>query len=253
MKNRSFEVSEYGNLLMYDRKYSAADVKYMIETNQLNGLRIFDVWDPLPSLDFLRDFTFLERLEVTCDDDHDYSFLRDLPQLEHLSIGPSFPMENPIDLSHQVNLKYLSIQWRKDRIYGLEACQNLEDLCLVEFKKRDLRLISTLSKIVRLRIKTGSVKSLDGVEGLQELKELEIGNCRSLVSIGHLKGLGKLQSIKIESCHKIKDYGALSDLPLLSSLKLINCGEIPDFDYTNRFPNLLRLELLGRTKLKKLD
>jgi len=244
------EISEHGNLLLYKSGYTAEKVRNLIDSRKLNGLRIFDHWEPLESSDFLRGFTFLKRLEVAFRYDQDYSFLCDLPQLEHLSIGPSFPMENSIDLSYQGNLKYLSLQWRKNRINGLGACQNLEDLCLVEFKNNDLSFISTLRKIVRLRIKTGSMRSLDGIENLNKLEELEVGNCRSLSSIKHLNGLENLRSLKIESCHKIYDYGELSDLPLLSTFKLINCGETPDFDYTNRFPNLLRLEQLGRTKLK---
>jgi hypothetical protein len=251
MKNRSFEISDHGNLLIYDRKYSAADVKNIIETNRLNGLRIFDFWDPLSSLDFLRQFIFLKKLSITCRYDQNYSFLQDMPQVEHLSIGPSHPMDNSIDLSHQVNLTYLSLQWRKNRIIGLEACQNLEDLCLVEFKNSDLRSIGKLGKIVRLRIKTGSIKSLDGIENLSRLEALEIGNCRSLTSMKHLNGLENLGSLKIESCHKINDYADLSDLPLLVHFKLINCGEVPDFDYSSRFSNLSKLELLGRTRFKR--
>ena len=239
------EISEHGNLLMYKLGHSAEAVRDLINSRKLNGLRIFDYREPLESLDFLRGFTFLKRLEITCSEDQDYSFLRDLTQLEHLSIGPSWPMENPIDLCHQANLKYLSIQWRRNRIHGLEACQNLEDLCLVEFKESDLELISKLRNIVRLRIKTGSLKRLIGIENLKELEVLEVGNCRSLVSIAHLNGLGNLRSLKFESCPKISDFGDLIDLPLLESFKLIRCGEIPDIDFAGRFPNLSEPELLG--------
>jgi hypothetical protein len=253
MKNKLFQISDHGNLLIHDRKYTADDVKYIIEANRLNGLRIFDFWDVLPSLDFLRQFTFLKELSITCRYDQDYSFLEDMPQLEDLSIGPSCPMENPINLSHQVNLRSGSLQWRKNRISGLEACQNLEDLCLVEFKNPELKLINKLKNIVRLRIKTGSMKSLHGIENLNKLEELEIGNCRSLTSISSLSGLTNLRSLKIESCHKINDYGDLVDLPLLNSFKLINCGEIPDLDYSHRFPNLSQPELLGKTKLRNAN
>jgi len=235
---------------MYKPVYSAETVRNLIDSGKLNGLRIFDHWEPLKSSDFLRDFTFLKRLEIAFRYDQDYSFLSDLSQLEHLSIGPSFPMENSIDLSHQVNLKYLSLQWRKNRINRLEACQNLEDLCLVEFKNTDLNLISTLKKIVRLRIKTGSMKSLDGIENLGKLEVLEIGNCRSLRSISHLDGLGALQWVRVESCRKIQDLDGLSNLPSLSVLQFINCGERPDLNDANRFPKLRKLELLGQTKLK---
>jgi len=251
MKRRSFHVSDYGNLLMYDKKYSAEDVRYIIETNRLNGLRIFDDREPLHSLDFLRQFTFLKKLEVACRYDQDFSFLADLPQLNHFTVGPSCPMKNEIDLTGLTNVKYLSIQWATNHINGLESCRETRDLCLVEFPQKDLEGICVLANVVRLRVKTGSMKSLRGVELLGKLEEVEIGNCRSLSSITHLNGLGSLRSLRIESCRKIEDYGDLSDLPGLSTFQLINCGEIPDFDSSSRFPNLLQLELLGRTKIKR--
>ena len=249
MKNGSFQISEHGNLLIYDRIYSAADVKLLIEANRLNGLRIFDFWDPLTSLDFLREFTFLRRLEIACRYDQEYSFLNDLAQLERFSVGPSLPMKNHIDLSALVNLQYLSIQWGTNHVSGLEACLNIEDLCLVEFPKSDLSLISQLTEVSRLRIKTGRLKSIHGIKNLKDLEELEIGNCRGLASISNLNGLENLKSVRIESCRKISDWDSLEDLPLLRSLKLINCGEIPNFHYRQRFPGL-KLELMGRTKLK---
>jgi len=251
MKYASFEVSEHGNLLMYDRQYSTADVKHIIEKNRLNGLRILDFWDPLASLDFLRKFTFLKELSVTCRYDQAYSFLQDMPQLEDLDIGPSFPMENPIDLSHQVNLKSLSLQWRKNRITGLEACQNLEDLCVVEFKSKDLSVMSELREVTRLRIKTGSMKSLGGIGNLRKLQDLEVGNCSSLRSISDLNGLSDLRRVKIETCRKIEDYERLTDLPNLRVLQLINCGTVPALKYEAIFPNLEDLALLGNTKVKE--
>ena len=253
MKNSSFQVSDYGNLLIYDRKYSAADVKFVIETNRLNGLKIFDFWDPLPSLDFLRQFTFLKELRISCRYDQDFSFLTDLPQLNLFTVGPSFPMKNQIDLSSLVSVKYLSIQWATNRISGLEACHKLRDLCLVEFPLKDLRVIKDLTELIRLRIKTGSIKSLSGVRDLRKLAELEIGNCRSLLSVNDLNGLPALKSIRIESCRKIEDYKDLRDLQKLNNLQLINCGSIPAFDYQALFPLLERSPLIGNTKIRDSD
>jgi len=250
MHKKTFEISEYGNLLMYDRKYSAADVRTIIETNQLCGLRIFDFWDPLRSLDFLREYTFLKQLEITCRDDQNFSFLSDLLQLNHFSVGPSHPMKNRIDLSAQANLRYLAVQWNTNKITGLSECRSVEDLCLVEFPNDDLKVVFDLQRIKRLRIKTGRMKSLEGIEGLKNLEDLEIGNCRRLLSISHLNGLEKLRRIRIESCRKIQDIESLRSLPSLSTLEFVNCGEIPDLDYDARFPNLKKVDVLGKTRIK---
>jgi hypothetical protein len=175
-----------------------------------------------------------------------------MSQLEHFSLGPSFPMNNEIDVSRLTNVRYLSIQWATNRIVGLDRCIQLQDLTLVEFPKSDLSVIVGLVNLVRLRIKTGSMKSLAGVEELTKLEVLELGNCRDLLSIGQVSGLGRIQSIRIESCRKIQDLNSVHDLPSLSSLQFINCGDIPDLDYPNRFPKLTTFMLTGRTKLNKI-
>ena len=247
--NPQFEISEYGNLLMYRSSYSVETVSSLIQAQRLDGLRIFDHWDPIESTEFIRDFRFLKRLELAFRYDQDYSFLAELPQLEHLSIGPSYPMENPIDLSHHVNLKYLALQWRKNRIHGLDCCQNLQDLCLIEFKNVNLKLIENLTKIQRLRIKTGSMKSLEGIENLEKLEVLEVGSCRSLRSIKSLTDLPELRIVRIESCRKIQDYDQLENLPALKTLQLINCGRLPEVEFKKKFPNLENLELLGNSRV----
>src|ERR1700722_6771800 len=146
------KIKEPENLLVYEKGYSAGFVKSTIEKQSLNGLRIFDHLDPLPDLDFLKDYTFLKHLVVTRIGDHDYLFLKQLPGLIRLGIDISEGAKKEIDLSHQTNLIELVIAWRK-HIKGLEKCQHLEDLLLIEFKEKDLTAITALAALKHLSIK----------------------------------------------------------------------------------------------------
>ncbi len=234
---------------MYRKDYSVEFIKRTIEKRGLNGLSIFDDLDPLPSLDFLRECDFLKYLAIQCIHDQNFDFLRELPQLEHLSAGLSVTMNNEIDLSNQTNLTHLALEWRKGRILGLENCSKIGDLCLIDFNEDSLELVRARPEITRLRIKTGSVRSLDGIDALNRLVEAEIGNCRRLRSISHLNGLPNLATLRIESCRKITDYEDLDELPKLKSLNLINCGDIPNIHFEDRFPSLEEFRLLEKTKL----
>lgn len=60
--NKDFEVSLFGNMLIYEKGYSKQFVQETTFLNNLDGLRIFDHLDPLDSLDFLKDNTFLRKL-----------------------------------------------------------------------------------------------------------------------------------------------------------------------------------------------
>jgi len=246
------EITEFG-FLMYRPSYSAKFVEDVIKRRGLKGIRIFDHWEPLKSLDFLREFDFLTGLEITCRYDQDYAFLRDMPQLEELSLtGISPTMDNEIDLSSQTNVKYLALEWRKNRIKGIEACKEVIDLCLVDFACEDLRIIKGLSKVSRLRIKTGTIRNCSGIEGLSDLKEVAIGYCRRLTSIAAMTGLHELRMINIESSRKIADYELLTDLPKIDVIQLTSCGLIQRFPWKQNLPSLRELRLLVGTKIAEV-
>src|ERR1051325_946745 len=113
---RAIEIAPYGNLLVYKKDYTPEFVKEVIEERRLDGLRIFDHLEPLSSLAFLRDYGFLEKLDIDSIHDHNYGFLRCLKNLRSLGIGISTKEENEIDLSDLENLEVLALQWRKNKI-----------------------------------------------------------------------------------------------------------------------------------------
>jgi len=243
------EISEYGNLLIYKSNYSARFVEKVIRDNNLAGLRIFDYFDQLESLDFLRQFGFLRRLDITCRYAQDYDFLKSLPQLISLSVGPLPKTVKPIDLSNQKNVEYLSLQWQKRKIKGLEYCENVRSLVLVEYTENDLSMLSRMNTLEVLKIKTASIETLHGLEDLANLEKVQLGNCRKLVSISALSGSSNLSSLEIELCRHIKDYKNLIDLPKLSLLRLTDCGVIEALGFADNFPALENIVLTGDTRV----
>src|SRR5207245_2121956 len=146
------------------------------------------------------------------------------------------------------NVRYLSIQWATNRVSGLDACRQLRDLCLVDFPQKDLAVTRHLANLTRLRIKTGSVKTLDGLEQLTVLDTILIANCRRLTSITSINGLPNLRTLEFESCRKIADFPVLADLPSLEVIRLVNCGPIGQVDFRARLPSLREVQLLGDTR-----
>lgn len=212
------EISKHGNLLMYKKGYSASFIRTVIEQKLLNGLFIFDHLDPLDNIDFLYDCLFLRGLFLTLRDDHEFNFLERMNNLEYLSINRGG--STVIDLSHQQNLKNLSLVWRKNRIIGISNCVKLEDIGLIEYTEKNLLPVSGLLGLKDMRIKTSSIKDLTGVEKFKLLETILLGNCRSLESVKQLNGLQRLKKITIDTCSKIKDYSSLSDLPSLEKIKV---------------------------------
>ncbi|GHT35572.1 hypothetical protein FACS189434_13590 [Bacteroidia bacterium] len=248
MKN-NIKISPFGNLLVYQKGYTSDFVKQSIEKNKLNGLRIFDHLDKLESLDFLSDYSFLIELSIDCMHDQNYSFLKNLINLKHLSIGPSTTNNNEIVLNALINLESFAISWRKGKILGLENCQKITDLCLIEYKENNFTPVQMLTNLKTLRVKTASIKEVSGIENFQELEKLELGNCRSLKNIEGIEKLKKLNDLTLEMCSKIEDYSYLGGLSNLDELGIIDCKGINSIEFLTNLKSLKKLYILGNSDI----
>lgn len=242
------KISRDGSLLVYKKGYTPAFVAETIRNRNLRGMRIFAHLreDRLQTVDFLREYDFLEALDITSLDDFDFACLSALPQLKELSIDVRG--KNTIDLHNLTNLQSLSITWRK-AITGIDRCQKLEEICLVEFKQADLSLIKTLKNLKEVLIKTASIKNLSGLEHLGSLRLLSLGNCRSLRSIVAINGLSNLKRLDIDACSNIADYESLTNLPNLETLRIVDCRGLKSIKFVKQLPALTRLTLSGNTNV----
>lgn len=216
----------------------------------LKGLSIFAQLkdEKLESLEFLKEYTFLNQLHIEAIDEHDYGFLKYLQNLKWLSIGQSITEKNIVDLSNLTQLEYLSLYWRK-KIVGIELLKNLQELVLASFKEKDLLKFQSLIKIKQIRIATGSIQSLDGVQYFKELESINVGNCRYLNSIALLNGLQNLKEIKFDTCSKIEDYDSLTDLPSLERLDITNCKDIKSIKFLKNLPSIKKLVIAQNSKI----
>lgn len=240
-----FKIS-HNNLLVYKNGYTLEEIYNTIKNEKLNGLRIFAELknDRLDDISFLKDYAFLEQLDITSANDFDFNFLSNLVNLKKLSINVEG--NNEIDLSNQVKLEYLSIKWRIS-IKGLDHCTGLSSLCLIEFKEADLSKASNLKNLTDLRVKTASIQSLYGLQGLVNLQSLNVGNSKKLQSIKAINHLPKLKELYFDTCPNVKDYVEVTDLPNLETLSLIDCGKVQSLKFIERYSSLQKLSLLGNT------
>lgn len=241
----NIEISPYGNNLIFKNGYNKEIVLSILKGKQLNGIKINTRWENLNDLSFLSEYDFLESLDLVGTGDFDFSFLFSLKRLKRLSI--SIVGNNLIDLSNQEKLETLAIQWRKDKVMGLEKCSNITSLCLIDYTEEDFSPIASLQKLEDLKVKTACVKNCYGIEKLIDLKSIFLGNCKKLLEIEELIELKNLTSLFFDLCPQIKNYASIGNLEKLENLQITDCKGISSIKFIESLPFLKKLSLLGNT------
>jgi hypothetical protein len=243
--SNGIEISPIGNLLLYKRGYSPEFVKSVLDKFRLKGLKVNSRSEKLVSLEFLTDFVYLRSLEIVGQGDFSFGFLNSLRRLERLSIGADG--KTPIEFSNLIRLEDLTLLWRKDRIHGLEKCQRLTSLCLVEYEEDDFRPVEKFTGLIQMQVKTGSIQSVKGIESLTNLRSLLLGNCKRLSSLDDLASSKNLSSLRVELCPRLQNYNPVGFLSKLEELEIIDCNGIQTIKFVEKLRALHRLSLLGST------
>ena len=157
--------------------------------------------------------------------DLDYAVINKLKELQSLNIFTNDNLE--IDFQKYPSLKEAAIFWRK-RAESLYECHNLEKLFLGKYREQDLQRLHKLQNLRYLRINTGSVRALAGIENLASLEELWLMQVSSLKSLEGIKKLNSLKYLHIDNCKNIADISLLSDLRERIKIHLV--GTTPKLD-----------------------
>ncbi len=148
----------------------------------------------------------------------DYSAINGLTQLEHISIYTSDKKEIPFNLFP--NLKSVAVFWRP-KANSLFDCVNLEKLFLGKYTDADLTKLSGLINLKYLRLNTGAVKSLKGIESIKHLETLLLTQNTKLEDLSGIECLANLTHLRIENCKNIKNMHLLKELSSIKTLELL--------------------------------
>jgi len=177
----------------------------------------------------------------------DFSFLSSLKKLKSLSINVEG--KKNINLNDLINLENLVINWRNGKIVGLEKCEKIKRLCIIEYSEPDFVPISELQSLSELNIKTASVKTTHGLENLKFLEAISFGNCKQLQSVASINGNTKIKELFFRSCPKIEDYDELSNLTGIEKLYLVDCKKVKSIGFIKNYGALKEFLVAGNTDI----
>ena len=145
------------------------------------------------------------------------------------------------------NLKQIDLRLQKDvRNIDFSPLQHLQHLEKIEITGRGITIIpdlSGLSSLRFLRISSGKITSLDGIEKVPDLETLVIGdNDAYLSDISSLRHVTNLKNLEFANGNFVIDFSALQDLPNLEYL-LIYHYDVLDLQGISGLKNLKKLVL----------
>lgn len=188
----------------------------MINADKADGINFNYVTNRAEHLGFLIACPKIKYIQIN-DSTCDYSIINSLSNLEELLIYTDDRTE--INFKNFPKLKRVAIYWRP-KAKSLFTCSKLEHLFLGKYTEKDLSKLSGMSSLRYLRINTGSIQSLRGIEHLRELEELWLMLIPSIKSLDGLQHLSKLTKVYIDNCKNISDIKVLDMLPPRTSVTL---------------------------------
>ncbi len=150
----------------------------------------------------------------------DFGFLNQItPTLKKLFLG--WTRSNRPDLSplsRFTSLEIIYIEGQQKNIEVLSQLENLSDVTLRSISTPDVSYLTPLRRMWSLDIKLGGIKNLNAIEGMENIKYLELWQVKGLSDINFISSLTGLQYLFLQS---LRQVAALPSFTQLGKLKRI--------------------------------
>jgi len=225
------------NVTAENQSTALAEFEKAGEFGDYSGLRISGIDD----LSFLKDFPLLLYLEVLGPYPVNVRHLDSLKNLRGLRVQTP---DCGIDFACFQELEVFIGDWHVDNC-NLDQSQELRQMHTWHFKSRtkDLSEFASITRLERLAIAQTSIKSLDGLEMLEDLRWLEIANAPKLETLKALSMHDSdIRELSFENAKKIESYAPIASIPKLRRLMLTGCAPMQNLKWT---AGMIRLDMFS--------
>lgn len=204
---------------------------------ELEGVR-YKGYGTMTSLEDLKHFRNLEKLQITLQPDIDYTTLPQevLSKLRVINLTQS-QLKSIDFLKGATSMFSLNLAFQEVQdLSPLAECKELVSLSGRDNPIEDLTPLAGLSKLKRISLYSGQIKDLTPLSGLTALETLELydNQIEDLTPLSALTNLMELELID----NNVKDVSPLKDLTNLESLRL-DGNPVENIDVLSHMENLV--------------
>lgn len=197
------------------------DAVKMINEERADGINFNFVYNFVHNIDEIKSAPSTRYITINDYDPNfkfDYSAINTLAKLEHLSVYTSDKKE--INYLNFPDLNSTALFWRP-KAKSLYQCTSLESLFLGKYTESDLTKLEFLKNLNYLRINTGSIKRLNGIEKLQNLTTILLMQATRLEDLTGIEQLSNLRYLTIDNCRNIKNIQLLTEVSKTVNVKIV--------------------------------
>ena len=181
---------------------NVADIKFIENLTNLTYLNI-DLPNNVKNIESMKKLNNLKRLEVSLGDSEQIYIIKDMTNLESLSIsGKVNTIEPLVNIANLKNLEVSGVDYEIKSINGLEKINELQNLtslrlCLGQCKIENVDFLNGNESIEKLDISYNDIDNIDVLETMKNLKNINI----SYNNIKDLSIIKKIGIQKFDSCY----------------------------------------------------
>jgi protein phosphatase 1 regulatory subunit 7 len=211
---------------------------------ELDGIAVSPLGEyKLPDVEFLREVPGLKAFLAAYAGKIDLSAVTACHSLESLTLHEN---KQPLDISNLRKLKYLSVDWHSAlRLPQRECLKHLGELDIDGYKGRSLDAVPAYRNLRRLVLTNSPIRGLHGIENFLGLRRLRLVYCTKLKTIEGIEHLTDLSELQIEVCRQVDNWSLLGACFNLRSLWMFDCGNIQNIAFVRQLPRLKDFRFMG--------
>lgn len=215
------------------------DLSFLVNVANVKNLSIDCLMDAT-NVDTLSQLRNLNTLSVGIYSLNNFDFLNLLPiSLNKLSLGKTKSKKPNLScLNRFSEIEELYIEGQQNNIEVIGELKNLKKLVLRSISPKDISFLRKPAKLWSLDIKLGGIKDLSQLEGLANLKYLELWQIRGLSDISVISSLPGLQYLFLQSLRNVTKFPDIADLKSLRRIYLENMKGLTDISELIQAPAL---------------